>query len=133
MRKKLGQIAVVGLLMLAWAGSASASEVCLGLSNFGNKFKAEVTQHGNFFQLSGSERAFFDRAISGTAFVGSGGTIRVGFTMFRSAGVNHFDASLSLTTLSGPYTTDGGSSGTMSVISCSGVLGTDGLPDVAAQ
>ena len=133
MRKKLGQIAVVGLLILAWAGSASASEVCLGLSNAGNRFKIEATQHGNFFQLSGSERVFADRAVTGTAFFGSGGTIRIGFTWIRATDVIHLDASLSSTTLSGPYTTAGGSSGTMSVISCSGVLDSDGLPDLPAQ
>ena len=133
MRKKLGQIAVVGLLVLAWAGSASAFEICLGIVGAGNKFKMEVTQRGNFMQLSGSERVFFDRSISGTAYVGSGGTFRLGFLWHRAFDMIGVDLSLSSTTLSGPFTTDGGGSGTMSVISCSGVLDADGLPDFAAQ
>ena len=136
MRTKLGQIAVVGFLVLAWAGAASAFEVCFGLSNFGSKFKVEVTTHGNFMQLTGSERAFSDRSITGTAYSGSGGTFRVGMLQISAASGTDiiWDASLSGTTLSGPYTGfraafDDTITGTMSVISCSGVLSADSLAD----
>jgi len=133
MRKKLGQIAVVGLLVLAWAGSASASEICLRIDGSGNRFKLEVTQLGNFFQLTGSERAFADRSVTGTAYVGSGGTIRVGFVWLTASNTIGIDLSLNSTTLTGPYTSPQIADGTMSVISCSGVLDADGLPDFAAQ
>lgn len=141
MTRKLSLIAVVGFFVLAWVGSASAFPVCLGLSNFGSKFKLEVTQFGPFFQLTGSERVFDDRAVSGTAFPGENNTIRVGFLQVSNSGVNVTDiiwnASLASGSLSGPYTayrpTFGDNiSGTMSSIPCTGVLGSDGLPDPTA-
>jgi hypothetical protein len=70
MGRIFSRIIVVGLLVLAWVGSANAFEVCLSLSNFSNQFKFEVMPLGgdlfgpNFFQLTGSERAFADRAVS---------------------------------------------------------------------
>jgi hypothetical protein len=136
MGRIFGQIVVVGLLVLAWVGSASAFEVCLSLSNFSNRFKFEVTPLGgdlfgpNFFQLTGSETAFADRAVSGTAFPGSSDDFRFGFLLVANNGPSVSDvivnASLSRSTLSGPYTAhrvtfDDDVSGTMSVIACADV------------
>lgn len=141
MGKLIGKAVMVGFFVLTLVGSASAVEVCLGLSNFGNIFKVEATQHGNFFQLSGSERVFADRAVSGTAFVGANNTIRVGFLHIANNGQGATDiiwnAQLSAGTLSGPYTARRISfndeiSGTMSAISCSGVAG-EGGPDAGAK
>jgi hypothetical protein len=136
MRRIFGWIVVVGLLVLAWVGSASAFELCLSLSNFSNRFKFEVTPLGgdlfgpNFFQLTGSERAFADRAVSGTAFSGSSDDFRFGFLLVANNGTSASDvivnASLSRSALSGSYTAhrvtfNDDVSGTISVISCADV------------
>jgi len=131
-----GWIIVVWLLVLAWVGSASAFELCLSLSNFSNRFKFEVTPLGgdlfgpNFFQLTGSERAFAGRAVSGTAFPGSSDDFRFGFLLVANNGLSVSDviinASLSRSTLSGSYTAhrvtfNDDVSGTISVVSCADV------------
>jgi hypothetical protein len=133
MGRIFGRIVVVGLLVLAWVGSASAFELCLSLSNFSNRFKFEVTPLGgdllepNFFQLTGSERAFADRAVSGTAFPVNSEDFRFGFLLVANNGPTFSDVivnvSLSLSTQSGSYTAhrvtlNDDVSGTVSVISC---------------
>lgn len=142
MKKLFGTLILVGAVTLALAAPASAFEICFGLDNFGSKFKLEVTQFGNFFQLSGSERAFADRAVSGTAFIGSNNTVRLGFLQVANAGPTFSDiiwnASLDLSTLSGPYTGrrvafNDDISGNMMAIPCAGVADSQNLPDAAAR
>lgn len=130
------------VLMLSLAGSASAFEICFGFSGYGNKFKLEATQFGNFFQLSGSERVFAERSVNATAYMAANNRVRMGLLQVANQGPSYSDiiwnADLSLSTLSGPITGRRVAFGddisdTLSSISCSGVAEVDNRPDALAK
>lgn len=148
MRRFSGQIVVVGLLVLAWAGAASAFQFCIAPTNFGNVFKFEVTQFGPYFALHGSERVFAERATYGTAYVvPNSSTVRMGFSHIANDGPNFCDINwnvslnLSSNPPSGPYTariicgaSNGDLSGTMTQVACGAIPSpTNGLPDAGAR
>jgi hypothetical protein len=141
MKKLLGTLILVGVMMLAMAVPASAFEICFGLSSYGNEYKLEVTQFGNTFLLTGHEAVFAPQAVLGTAYLTPSNRIQLGLYVYADS-ADFWDlsmnASLSLSTLSGPVNglqiTGGGEfQDTLSAISCGGVPDSRGLRDVSAK
>jgi hypothetical protein len=127
MRNASTAAVIVALFALVLAAPASAAEVCLGLSNGDNVYQFEATIVGGYVQLTGRDRTFPDRPVSGSlAIIPGGVAAAVAFTSITSLpSVVSFHAVISFLTLSGTYNlliqTAGGAeaaTGTMSVVSC---------------
>jgi len=141
MKKLLGTLILVGVMMLAMAVPASAFEICFGFSGYGNSLKLEVTQFGNTFLLTGHDRAFAERAAFGSAYITPSNTVQLAVHVVANASGYYdvvYNANLSLATLSGTtnFNQIGGSQYTgvsMSSISCSGVPDSRGAPDTGSR
>lgn len=122
--------AIKGLLILAVAitfmgmvHSAQAQELgrfAWNLDPFCDVLELQVTQHGGAFALNGSDDNCGSDTLlmlTGTAESGPDGSIHLGITLngiFNEATViGHVHAILDPTTLSGPWSDDLGSTGTM--------------------
>ncbi len=142
MKKGICIFALAVASLLIFTAAASAFEVCLGLSNFGNVYRLEFTQEGRFWNVVGTDCVFGPRAQSGALNPARFGVLTLGFTshgLDGSATDIHFRANISTSTLSGSYwgwrdRFGDLISGTMSVVNCTACSFSEATgPDAAAE
>ncbi len=141
MKKGICIFALAVASVLVFTAAASAFEICFGLSNFGNKFRLEFTQHGQFWNITGNDCVFGPYPASG-ALTTEQGALTMGFTLHAVDDLGsdiHIKVPISPSTLSGRYygwrdRFGDVITGTMSVISCGQCSFSEGAgPDVTAE